>query len=91
MDNKKSLFHAPKVKKVDKRMVWPMRLFELGVASYFLLLTFFSYSEGVLDSFLYGTTYSKEEDSVMFWLLMSLHIMIAVGFIWQTFKIKPKT
>ena len=89
MSDKQSLFHAPKVLKVEGKWLWPTRIIFLLVSTYFINKAYNAYING----YFYGTNqyYYLKEEPMFFWFMFLMFLLASIGFIWQMFRIKLKT
>lgn len=84
------IFHKPKIIRVSKNWLWPVRILLLALATYFINKSYFGYIEKVT----YGRRnyeYYLSDDPFMFWLIILGSLLIASLLIWQSFRVKVKS
>ena len=83
------LFHIPKIIRVSKSWVWPIRVILWLIAGYFLNKSYSGYIEETI--FVHRDYWSLTEEPLMYWFAVIGYLVATVGFIWQSFRVKVKT
>lgn len=82
------LFHAPKTILVSKILIWPTKIFFWFVAAYFFIGSYSGYLEETI--FIHRDNWSKSEDPFIYWFTVIGYVVVAIGSIWQSFRVKIK-
>ncbi len=83
------LFHTPKTLRVSKNSIWPTRVFFWIISGYFLYESYSGYIEETI--FVNRDSWSLTEDPFIFWFAIIGYAIAALGFFWQSFRVKVKT
>lgn len=88
MNEKKPLFHTPKIWIVESGWVWPIRTLLICVALYFAHKIYISYSAGVIHG--RRQDYLLADSPIFFWVMLILYFGIVTVAIWQSFRVRKK-
>ena len=88
MNEKKPLFHTPKVWTVGPRWVWPIRILLFCVAGYFAREIYYAYSTGVIHG--KHQDFLLDDSPIFFGVMLILYFGIVTGAIWQSFRVRKE-